>query len=1100
MALVGVAMILDGCAACDKGSPEEEEETADASSVMGDGGTTTADGSSTTDAGGRADGGGLIPDAATQTPDAHAVTTDGSVPVDASVGRDAGSADVGTGLPDLPVNWEVPLNLSSLPALQLHLGGDTTSSWVYANSVLGAEVWMVGDVDGQGSNMDDHTANPQIYNVPLTETGWPRALPDGYRVRISGDLSVKTRPNPGEYWSDQGYEAVQGIYIVTWQGGVTAEGRFQVLDSINDGHPELGTVVLPAGDHRIITKVRSPNRGVMVWYDHPDPNDPIRDVKIWTPLFNGAGAEVDLTVYDATTLGPGKLSANNTEPQPSDPDPRWHPRFLEHVRSSGAGVIRFMGFLNINALEDEPTVTWAERMPATSTLTSLVGVDSDNYHRHRADNFRSRIGIPYEWIFDLCNQVNMDAWVQVPHTSDASVWEGLGRLAASPQGGLEQTQRVWFEFSNELWNSAGAYLPQYNAAAAEGTQHGQNHSWGSGHLQGRALEIVERAFAAAGGMDDRLINVVAGFAVSPDYNRGVITGANAVKPGLAEVLAITTYFGADATASLYELPVGTGNPDLGVYEAARDVLRGYIYNTSPAWFANGTLAQENGLGLVAYEGGSHVLATGHGDWNNPQHAAFMHFLSRLHKHPVMKDLYLEHWGLWRAAGGLTAALFVDISGYSYWGYWGAKEDVTETAAEAPRWDAAQTYASREVGIRSMDERAGTFPIFTTSTQLMAEAGTAVNLVIQASGGQGPLEVELLGGFLPQGCVLGTATTGNTGNNVPTLSLPITGIPTRTEVARFVLRVVDQDGDASYGLYQIAVDPAGSSTGRLVLFDPTTLPLASLANSENREDYRSRYDPVTTRNDQTRGRIYFPFLADQPFFSHHYSNHSLTLPATSPFTPSVGMSLTVRETQFNNQGLHLQDGTPVVWDPQHDSSMMFNGLRNLEFQGWQGSSLDVPSGGDTERFGVPTDSDILMVWRREQMEAGATDRISFTAARSSLVMEFGGAGCDEVEIRFVIRNVGLDNVERYYLSEARHDSATAARFQLEDFDNNATLGKRWAEWSPTASSFAIPAQSLTYEAVDFENVTGVGLAMHLYRGGWHYGFSFSRFLAVGVKTP
>jgi len=995
-------------------------------------------------------------------------------------------------LPPIPDDWRTILEISTLPLLQNNASGDASTAWLYANATLGAEVWILDEKENSGQ-ADDFLADPSILgDLPVGPTGWPIRVPDGYSVSVSSYYRLKEDTPEGDLRSLD-YRNMTGIYVITWAGRTLPdpanEGsqRLWITDTQNDGDPLVGTQILPAGDHRVIVKVRDPGRGVNFRYRSPDPADPIRDVRMWTPVRDGAGvAELDMSAYDAATMGPGMLSAYCTEPAPGQPDPIWHPAYLDHLGSDPSGVIRFMGFLNINGIEDGTPVDWQDRMPEGYTLTNLRGVDPFNYERHPVAHFRGKCAIPYEWLVDLANRSGKDAWLQVPHLATR---DHIYNLATLVESRLSLSLRVWFELSNELGNNSGPYQPHYRAALAAGNAHGESQGWGSGRLQGEAIQAFENGWWASGGSDARCVNVLAGFQASPTYNAEALEGAASVDPRLAEVLAVTTYFGAGLTEELYELPYGQGSPGDEVYEMARECARSAIYRDLETWRGNGRLCRENGIGLIAYEGGSHILATGRGDWNNPEHAAFMRFLENLHKHPVMEELYLEHWAVWSAIGGRTASLFVDIGGYGYFGYWGAKEDVTESPDESPRWAALQEFAELQEGIRSMDEPIGNRPSIEEDRILRGEVGLGFAGEISASGGDGSLAIAVLGGRLPAGVSAASA------SGVGSASLVLSGAPASLETARFVVRASDADGDPDYAVISIVVDPEGTGANSLVLFDGLDLPQVPLERADGTEEYRTRFDPDgNAMIDDVAGishALYHPVNTDAPLFNAHYLDSTVVLTATSPLNPSGAFALRILVDEYNAS--HDPD-----WDPARDNTVVFYGMRGRALKAWTGCSLDLPAGGQE---GVPTVFSGLLLWRKDQMSVDPGAVVSFGegSQRASLVLETDGTGADACSIRFVVREIEPSGSSRFYISEAEHDEVFSGRFSLVDFDDNPAPGFRWAPFDPGTGRFDMPdPTTLSFAAVDFRNVDRVGFAYRLYRTGWHYGTTFNRFVVIGVK--
>jgi hypothetical protein len=992
---------------------------------------------------------------------------------------------------------------SSLPILQTNVGGDASIEWRYANAVLGCEVWILDSSYGAEAR-DRFQSEPRLLEVPLTESGWPRELPDGVTVTISPRYARKADPTAGQLRS-AAYENLTGLYVITWKGKTLPDRkggqRFEVLDTINDGDPIRGTKILEAGDHRVIALVRDTARGVSVRYEKPDPSDPIRDIKIWTPLYQGAGLNVKLTNYDASRLGPGMLKAWCTEPGGGEPEPLWHPVYLKHLREDPSQVLRFMGFLEINGLEGDKArmnADWRLRRPAHYTIGGLVAISPANWRRHALVDFRGGGQVPYEWLFDLCARTGKDPWVQAPHVASDTYLKSLASLAAAY---LPKGRRLWFEFSNELWNNYGPYVPQYQAAEAEGRRYNRDQGWGSGHLQASALKTFETAWLEAGRDDDELVNVLSGFALSPEYNGRVLAGAKAIAQDVAEVFAITTYFGASLTSQLFALSYGKkGGPDEGLYRQAAEIIRKDIHDTYQSWEANAQLCRREGVPLVAYEGGSHITATGYGDQNNPSHAAFMEFLANLHKHPLIAELYLEHWAFWTAAGGRTASMWTDIGSYGYYGYWGAREDVTEGPDGAPRAAAALTFAERQAGIRALDDPIGRSPRFEKNAQYRIEAGVSSTIFLKASDGDGPLRSALLGGEIPPG--MSVSHDGSEG-------FLLTGVPLIPGHYLFIARISDSDGDPDYAVLDVTVDPKGTSGGRLILFDTGNLPLSKLDRAEGREDYRSRFDITPSRSfiDDVVSlgpRRYIPFDPAAPLFAAHYQDSSVTIAPSSPFALSGGLALTLKKEEFLRTNPAVA-GLPAARavNAANTSTLLWFGYRGGLLAGWVGSSLDIKpdtSRPEGARYGVPTRFDALLIWRRDQMDAPRGSNVSFGRGeeQAALVLETAGSEADETIWRFVIRTRTQNGVQ-YYISEASWNTSAGERISLVDFNNNSSPGKRWALFTPTPSDFAMPDdRALSFRAVDFSQVDGIGIVVRAQRFGWHYGFGISRFLAIGGK--
>ena len=114
------------------------------------------------------------------------------------------------------------------------------------------------------------------------------------------------------------------------------------------------------------------------------------------------------------------------------------PQFLDHV--DRFDTLRFMHW---TTTVNSPVAHWSQRTP----------VEWPSYIW----------GVPWEVCIDLCNLLDKDAWITVPHLADDAYVEALADLVRDR---LEPERRVWVEWSNEVWNW-GYGEAQWNIAQAE---------------------------------------------------------------------------------------------------------------------------------------------------------------------------------------------------------------------------------------------------------------------------------------------------------------------------------------------------------------------------------------------------------------------------------------------------------------------------------------------------------------------------------------------------------------------------------------------------------------------------------------------------------
>lgn len=141
--------------------------------------------------------------------------------------------------------------------------------------------------------------------------------------------------------------------------------------------------------------------------------------------------------------------------------------------------------------------------------------------------------------------------------------------------------------------------------------------------------------------------------------------------------------------------------------------------------------------------------------------------------------------------------------------------------------------------------------------------------------------------------------------------------------------------------------------------------------------------------------------------------------------------------------------------------------------------------------------MAMVFKKGDFENHSDKTVVFEPA-STLSLHitdwFQQTGGQTVEIRFLV----LED-SQYYVSEAVRTTAGAGTLSLTDFNNNATVGRRWAPISLSATAFGIP-NSLTFGAVDFNDVQQVGFIAEGSRKYSSSPWGFDTFLVTASPAP
>jgi hypothetical protein len=283
----------------------------------------------------------------------------------------------------------------------------------------------------------------------------------------------------------------------------------------------------------------------------------------------------------------------------------------------------------------------------------------------------------WEWMIDLCNRMQRDLWVTVPHIADADYHRQLAQLIYDQ---LDPGLKCYVEWSNETWNgifSQADYVIQ--KGAEEGLEEsnqwyiGQKyHAWATLKL----FKAFDDVFADA---PQRLVKVMGGTTVhafaethiqciqDPDCNtEGVEVDAYALAPYIGN--------GVD----------GAGNNALQEIEdqiqeglTGIERVKGALENT--------------GMDLITYEGGQHVV----------QNADVVN------RDPGIYDLYMTY--LEEMSNHFSLFMHYVHNGTFGNMAWGAKEYIGQPASEAHKFRALQDYIEQNpvpIGVRHFKDAEG----------------------------------------------------------------------------------------------------------------------------------------------------------------------------------------------------------------------------------------------------------------------------------------------------------------------------------------------------------------------------------------------------------
>jgi hypothetical protein len=301
-------------------------------------------------------------------------------------------------------------------------------------------------------------------------------------------------------------------------------------------------------------------------------------------------------------------------------------------------------------------------------------------------------GVPVEVAIQACNAVSADCWLNVPHMATNDY---ITQMATVAHNNLGTSQKIYVEFSNEVWNSI---YPQHAYAVSQGEamwpgSSSNSNGWASWYGM-RVAQTCDLWKAAWGADAGRVVCVMSSFIYSTDYatqslNCSLWTGSgNAPCSGHGiGAVAIAPYFSIATPASL------TSAPDGGLSTLFSSMNNTSLPQISTAELAFKTALAPFHLPLITYEAGQ----TLEGFPTYQTGSAMVNTFIAANRDPRMGTVYTNFLNQWKANGGDLVVMYADISTPSQYGEWGALESVMDTVypltAAPPKWQAIQNYIS-----------------------------------------------------------------------------------------------------------------------------------------------------------------------------------------------------------------------------------------------------------------------------------------------------------------------------------------------------------------------------------------------------------------------
>lgn len=265
---------------------------------------------------------------------------------------------------------------------------------------------------------------------------WDRTMLFADRIKhaklSTSNLDAKGWPKEDcnfEIYANIPNSAICGEHRISWEGQATVSGRGIVISDANYD---------PATD-----------RGTATGTIACDNADPLSKGNVYLYFSNTSGG-----VRNVRCMMPGH-----------DFTDTFNKATIANFETLSIPVIRFMDYLSTNhAAEHCPypqTLSWAERRPADFSVQST-------YYNGQSHSYTAA---SWEYIIELCNDYDIDPWINIPVPATDEYIRNLAQLF---KDNLEPGRRVYTEYGNENWNFAGVFGYQADwvkaAAVAEVNQ------------------------------------------------------------------------------------------------------------------------------------------------------------------------------------------------------------------------------------------------------------------------------------------------------------------------------------------------------------------------------------------------------------------------------------------------------------------------------------------------------------------------------------------------------------------------------------------------------------------------------------------------------
>ena len=419
--------------------------------------------------------------------------------------------------------------------------------------------------------------------------------------------------------------------MCTIEGGHYPSGRYVIL---YEGKGELAVwgagKIASQEPGRILVDVDAGKGTLFLQLRKTDPSDYVRNIRVIMPGFEES--------YEKSPF---------------------HPVFLQ--RWQGVACLRFMDWMETN---NSKIRHWSER--PTPQMATFV-----------------EKGIPLEWMIDLCNRQQADAWFCMPHLADD---EYVRNFAQMVKDRLDPKLKVYVEYSNEVWNGM---FEQSRWAGQEGIRLGfADKPWEAAwrYTAYRSVQIFAIWEQVFGGRE-RLVRVLPTQGANPYVSERICEFQDAYRH--ADALAVAPYISFNVPAEGEGINAAT--VEGWSLEQLLNHVEGQSLPQAISWIrGQKEVADKYGLRLIAYEGGQHLVGVAGGE-NFEKMTDLFHQANR---HPRMGRIYERYYQAWEESGGDLFCYFSSVGSWSKWGSWGILEYFDDDPAQSPKFMSTMGWAKK----------------------------------------------------------------------------------------------------------------------------------------------------------------------------------------------------------------------------------------------------------------------------------------------------------------------------------------------------------------------------------------------------------------------